>query len=321
MADPRIKGLWIKLDAYYDDDDAMCNVSANAELLFVRACARSMRNRDAGAVHERALNRLCVRMDLGDETPRDLAEELVDQGVWVEIEGGWLIRSWDKWQATMEGDEEAQKSRSEQNAIAAHIRYHKEGKHADGPREGCPTCMRNADAVRSHADACLQDKTRPEKTREEITPLSSSQANTTDAADVQAVFEHWQQRLDHPQAKLDDKRRKAIKARLADGYTVDELKTAVDGILRDAHKMGNNDRGRKFDDIELACRTAANVDALIELATKGAPASTTPRGPETLAQKNARISAMFADTHHSDGRPVFTSDLNGSAPIEIEEAS
>ncbi len=99
--------------------------------------------------------------------------------------------------------------------------------------------------------------------------LSSSQANPTRADEIAEVFGYWQERLGKQRSQLDAKRTKAIKARLVDGYTVDDLKLAVDGILLDPHKMGANDRQRKFDDIELACREAANVDALIELATNG----------------------------------------------------
>lgn len=117
--------------------------------------------------------------------------------------------------------------------------------------------------------------------------LSSSQANTTRTAEVQAVFEHWQTQLDHPNAKLDAKRTKAITDRLKDGYTVDQLQTAIDGILLDPHKMGNNDRRRKFDDIELACRTAANVDALIDLATNGNPKAL-PAGNDRRARTKVR---------------------------------
>jgi hypothetical protein len=46
---------------------------------------------------------------------------------------------------------------------------------------------------------------------------------------VALVFEHWQRVMNKPRAKLGEKRRKAIAARLAEGYTVDELRSAVDG--------------------------------------------------------------------------------------------
>lgn len=94
-------------------------------------------------------------------------------------------------------------------------------------------------------------------------PLSSS-ASEPDR--VRQVFEHWQVVMDHPKAKLDDKRRAKIKKRLADGYTVRDLCAAVDGCRRSPHHMGENDRGTRYDDIELICRDAPHVDKFIKLA-------------------------------------------------------
>lgn len=84
--------------------------------------------------------------------------------------------------------------------------------------------------------------------------------------DVREVFLHWQRVRNHPAAKLDDKRAKAIKARFKDGYTVGELCRAIEGISKSPHHMGQNDARTVYDDIELICRTAANVDKFAKLA-------------------------------------------------------
>lgn len=86
------------------------------------------------------------------------------------------------------------------------------------------------------------------------------------SSESQEVFEYWQQELNHPRAKLDAKRDKAIKARLKDGYTVSDLKAAIDGIQKSAHHMGENDRNALYDDIELICRDGPHVDKFIKLA-------------------------------------------------------
>lgn len=86
------------------------------------------------------------------------------------------------------------------------------------------------------------------------------------AHDCEAVFNYWQTARGHERAKLDEKRKKAIKARLKDGYTVGDLCLAVDGIARSAHHMGQNEQRTVYDDIELICRTAANVDKFVKLA-------------------------------------------------------
>lgn len=83
------------------------------------------------------------------------------------------------------------------------------------------------------------------------------------------VFSYWQLKRDHPQAKLDAKRQKAIKARLSDGYSVGELCEAVDGCCLSPHHMGQNDTRTVYDDIELICRDGARVDKFIKLARQG----------------------------------------------------
>lgn len=88
-------------------------------------------------------------------------------------------------------------------------------------------------------------------------------------SDVEAVFSYWQAKRGHDRAKLDEKRKKAIKARFKDGYTVGELCLAIDGISRSPHHMGQNDQRTVYDDIELICRTAANVDKFAKLADHG----------------------------------------------------
>jgi hypothetical protein len=84
--------------------------------------------------------------------------------------------------------------------------------------------------------------------------------------DVQDVFSHWQQVMNHPQARLDEKRAKAIGRRLADGYTVADLRRAVDGCRLTPHNMGQNDQRTVYDDIELICRDGPHVDRFIKTA-------------------------------------------------------
>lgn len=83
--------------------------------------------------------------------------------------------------------------------------------------------------------------------------------------DVREVFTYWQQAMGHPQAKLDAKREKAIKARIKDGYTVGQLCQAVDGCKLSPHHMGQNETRTIYDDIELICRDGSRVDKFIKL--------------------------------------------------------
>ena len=87
------------------------------------------------------------------------------------------------------------------------------------------------------------------------------------ARPVREVFKHWQAVMAKPKALLDDKRARAVKARLAEGRTVEDLKQAIDGCAQTPHNMGSNDRGEKFNDLELICRNGPNVERFLANAT------------------------------------------------------
>jgi hypothetical protein len=88
---------------------------------------------------------------------------------------------------------------------------------------------------------------------------------------VQQVFDYWKERMGHPRAQLDNKRAKAIAARLHDGYSTDDLLRAVDGCRLSPHHMGQNDNRTVYDDIELICRDGVRVDKFIALVARGTP--------------------------------------------------
>jgi hypothetical protein len=94
---------------------------------------------------------------------------------------------------------------------------------------------------------------------------------------VKDVFAYWQLAMGHQQAKLDDKRAKAIGARLSDGYSVADLCQAVDGCKLSPFHMGDNEQKAIHDDIELICRNGPKVDGFIKRA-KQAPLSVVPTG-------------------------------------------
>ncbi|MGE0971153.1 replication protein [Klebsiella sp. WOUb02] len=107
---------------------------------------------------------------------------------------------------------------------------------------------------------------------------------------VRLVFTHWQTEHHHPTAKLDDKRRKRIKARLAEGFTADELCRAISGAKGDPWLMGKNPSRKRYDGIETLLRDAAQVEKLRDLAgdahamaiAQGQYSATTARNLETL---------------------------------------
>lgn len=82
---------------------------------------------------------------------------------------------------------------------------------------------------------------------------------------VDSVFDYWKIIMNHPKAILDAKRKRAIQARLKDGYSVEQLHEAINGCKRSDFHQGINDKNTVYDDIELICRTGSNVEKFINV--------------------------------------------------------
>lgn len=101
---------------------------------------------------------------------------------------------------------------------------------------------------------------------------------------VAEVFAYWQKTMNSPGSKLDDKRRKAI-ANALKLYEPRQVCEAILGCSRSAWHMGENDRHRKFNSLDLILRSADNIDKFAEMASKRAT------GAESIEERNARILA------------------------------
>jgi hypothetical protein len=100
--------------------------------------------------------------------------------------------------------------------------------------------------------------------------------------------------MNHPVAAFDDKRRRAVGARLKH-YTAEQLCRAIDGCRASPWHRGANDRNRIYDDLELICRDAKHVDDFIrEHAERAAPAPSTQETPRERAERRAREEAERA---------------------------
>ncbi len=86
---------------------------------------------------------------------------------------------------------------------------------------------------------------------------------------IEATFQHWQQICNYRRARLDEKRRKLILARMKDGYSLEDMQDAINGCYLSAFHQGDNSEGKRYDDISLILRDAAHVDAFIVLYEEG----------------------------------------------------
>lgn len=100
----------------------------------------------------------------------------------------------------------------------------------------------------------------PSESESESESIKASVEQARPRGAAQAVFEHWKAVMGKPRAIFDDKRKAAVERRLGEGRSVADLKQAIDGCAKTPHNMGQNDRGQRFDDLELICRNGPNVE-------------------------------------------------------------
>jgi len=84
--------------------------------------------------------------------------------------------------------------------------------------------------------------------------------NTTEVIEI---FKHWQEIMEHPNAKLDDKRKKIIRQALKTGYSVEELKDAITGCSFTSHNVGGNTQGQRYDGLHIILRSADQIDRFV----------------------------------------------------------
>jgi len=119
------------------------------------------------------------------------------------------------------------------------------------------------------------------------------------AGPAREVFDFWREAASHPKSLLSRKRSAAIRSRLKDGFSVDDLCRAVRGCLKSPHNMGKNDRGEVYDDIELICRDVEHVERFMARAGDGPASGIVTIGPdgeprisdEEMARRQAEVDA------------------------------
>lgn len=96
------------------------------------------------------------------------------------------------------------------------------------------------------------------------------------------LFAYWQERCRHPQAKPTRDRLRKVVARLREGYTPEQIREAIDGAAVAAFV---DEKGKRFDDLELICRNGSKLESFIErgqLATARAGGRGEPSHEERL---------------------------------------
>lgn len=120
----------------------------------------------------------------------------------------------------------------------------------------------------------------------ELPPFSThNEASKVDPT-IFDLFEHWRIVMKHPRAVLDAKRKKVITQALKLGYTINELKEAIDGCANTPFNAGLNESKKRYDDIGLIFRDAAHIESFIQnnKDIKSASVSSTTKLINTLSE-------------------------------------
>src|SRR5262245_32730207 len=98
------------------------------------------------------------------------------------------------------------------------------------------------------------------------------------------LFDYWRDRLNHPRAKPTEDRKRKVRARLREGYSVEDLARAIDGCARSTWHTS-----RGFTDLTLICRDATHVDRFASWSDSGAPIDERERFDRAWAELRAHV--------------------------------
>lgn len=115
--------------------------------------------------------------------------------------------------------------------------------------------------------------------------------------EVEQVFAHY--RTFHPRTFRNpsrvSKEWKLIERRLGEGFSVDDLRMAIDGCHASPWHNGENDTGRKYQSLELIVRDGSKVQQFMEAAGQAGKPRLLDKTQRTAAAARNVIDRMFGD--------------------------
>lgn len=99
MARPKSLGAYAPLSASYYRDDAILEAGEAAELLYVRGLAFLSDAMSDGFISDRQVEHI---LGAGMRNVKARAARLVEVGLWQREDGGYMVRSWLKWNRSAE---------------------------------------------------------------------------------------------------------------------------------------------------------------------------------------------------------------------------
>lgn len=112
-----------------------------------------------------------------------------------------------------------------------------------------------------------KEKEKKKEKKNNIREIESLDLERSDSG-LNQIFQYWRIIMNHPRAKFDRKRQSVIRKALDLGYSIDEMKQAIDGCANTPYNMGKNSSGQIYDDISLILRDAEHIERFINNLTR-----------------------------------------------------
>ena len=118
----------------------------------------------------------------------------------------------------------------------------------------------------------LLSATVPDRPRQSALEERRGDKNIKDMSDksdeCREVFDYWVQKTGHTRAKFTSGRKSKITSRLKEGYSVNDLKQAINGNRASGYHRGKNDSKTVYDSIDLIFRNGEKVEQFMGMAEK-----------------------------------------------------
>jgi hypothetical protein len=133
----------------------------------------------------------------------------------------------------------------------------------------------NASVTREQCvhDACQREGKGSEGNRSEEkgrehkhTPCASPKSQRASSLNnaIQTIFDCWKTTMCHADPKLDHHRRALITKAFNFGYDIEQLCQAIQGCSYTPYNMGDNDRGQRYNGLQVILRSSDQIDRFIQ---------------------------------------------------------
>lgn len=229
MAVDRVRrvGAYAPLSTSYYKDDDIAEAGEAAELLFVRGLAfcAEMLHQDGYISATQVLRYVGVGMT----DAKDRAERLADVGLWERVDGGYVVRSWLKWNKSSTEIGRAKAADRDRKAAKSSAR-NPSGSRAES--ETTPNGIRSTEALQSTTQHTTAEVGTSEGDGPPSAPPVQAKNREEKREDVERLCEHLAARIEANGSKrptINQRWRDAARLMLDnDGRTEDQIRKAID---------------------------------------------------------------------------------------------